>query len=64
MTYDERHFLLSFKEKNPKWDLLGLPNIEEVTQLPSVQWKLLNLSRRDKSKHQKAAKKLKVVLFP
>jgi predicted nucleotidyltransferase component of viral defense system len=64
MTDDERHFLQSFKERKPQWDLLGLPNIEEVSQLPSVQWKLLNLSRMDETKHKQAAEKLKKVLFP
>ncbi|WP_232529190.1 MULTISPECIES: nucleotidyl transferase AbiEii/AbiGii toxin family protein [Chryseobacterium group] len=63
MTENERHFLLSFKEQNPKWELLGLDNIEEVANLPSVQWKLLNLSRMDKAKHKEATDKLKQVLF-
>ena len=64
MTDDERYFLQSFKERKPQWDLLGLPNMEEVSQLPSVQWKLLNLSRMDETKHKQAAEKLKKVLFP
>ena len=63
MTENERHFLLSFKEQNPKWELLGLDNIEEVANLPSVQWKLLNLSRMDKAKHKEATDKLKQVQF-
>lgn len=64
ITDDERYFLQSFKARKPQWDLLGLSNIEEVSQLPSVQWKLLNLSRMDETKHQQAAEKLKKVLFP
>ena len=64
MTADERAFLLSFKERNPQWKLLGLPNMEAVSNLPSVQWKLFNLSKMDNSKHQKAVEKLKEVLFP
>lgn len=63
MTADERKFLLSFKERNPQWKLLGLPNIEEVASLPSVQWKLLNLSKMDKAKHRQAVEKLKDVLL-
>lgn len=63
MTADERGFLLSFKERNPQWALLGLPNIEEVSNLPSVQWKLFNLSKMDSNKHQQAVEKLKKVLF-
>ena len=63
MTADERHFLQSFKDKDPQWELLGLTNIEEVSRLPSVQWKLMNLSRMDKDKHQDASLKLKRILF-
>lgn len=63
MTSDERAFLLSFKERKPQWELLGLPNMEEVAHLPSVQWKLLNLSKMDEKKHRQAAEKLKEVLF-
>lgn len=37
MTAVERKFLLSFKERNPQWELLGLSNMEEVSNLPSVQ---------------------------
>lgn len=64
MTDDERKFLLSFKEREPKWKLLGLPNVDEVSGLPSVQWKLLNLSRMKEAKHRQALGKLKTVLFP
>lgn len=64
MTDDERNFLLSFKDRNPKWELLGLENIEEVSNLPSVQWKLMNLKNMDNPKHKKALDKLKTVLFP
>lgn len=63
MTADERKFLLSFKERNPQWELLGLPNMEEVSHLPSVQWKLLNLSKMDDKKHKHAVEKLKEVLM-
>ncbi len=63
MTDDERNFLQSFKERKPQWDLLGLLNVGQVAELPSVQWKLLNLSRMEPIKHQKALEKLKEVLF-
>lgn len=62
MTDDERKFLLSFKQRNPQWELLGLPTIDKVAQLPSVQWKLVNLSKMDDKKHSQAVEKLKVVL--
>lgn len=54
MTADEKQFLLSFKGRNPQWELLGLPNIEEVSNLPSVQWKLINLLKMDNKKHSQA----------
>lgn len=63
MTDDERYFLLSFKKRNPQWELLGLDNMEEVANLPSVQWKLLNLSKMDNKKHEQATEKLKSILF-
>jgi len=63
MTTDERKFLLSFKERNPQWELLGLPNMEEVAHLPSVQWKVLNLSKMDDKKHRQAVEKLKEILM-
>ena len=63
LTEDERNFLLSFKNRNPKWELLGLSNIDEVSNLPSVQWKLLNLQKMNSQKHLQAFEKLKGVLF-
>lgn len=63
MTPNERKFLLSFKERKPQWELLGLPNTKEVANLPSVQWKLFNLARMDNTRHQRAVEKLKGVLF-
>ncbi|WP_127132412.1 nucleotidyl transferase AbiEii/AbiGii toxin family protein [Pseudoflavitalea rhizosphaerae] len=63
MTADERKFLLSFKERSPQWELLGLPNMEDVANLPSVQWKLFNLSKMDDKKHRQAVEKLKSVLW-
>ena len=64
MTDDERNFLLSFKDRIPKWELLGLENINEVSKLPSVQWKLMNLTKMNNTKHQKALDKLNGILFP
>lgn len=63
MTADERAFLLSFKERKPQWELLGLPNMEEIAHLPSVQWKMLNLSKMEEKKHKGAVEKLKEVLL-
>ena len=59
LTKDERRFLVSFKEGNPAWDLLG---IEDVDKLPAVQWKLANLAKMDRQKHSQAVNTLKKVL--
>jgi len=59
LTENERKFLLSFKEGNPDWSLLGIADVEN---LPAVQWKLTNLSKMDREKHVEAAQKLKRVL--
>lgn len=64
MTDNERNFLLSFKDRNPNWNLLELENIDEVSNLPSVQWKLMNLNKMDDVKHTTAFKKLRTILYP
>jgi len=56
LTLDERMFIVSVKQGQPRWDLLELEGIEN---LPAVKWKLLNIERMDSSKHQKAVHKLR-----
>src|SRR5690606_8284175 len=63
MTDNEINFLLSFKDRNPNWNLLELENIDEVSNLPSVQWKLMNLNKMDDVKHTTAFKKLRTILY-
>lgn len=53
MTDNEKKILLSFKDRNPNWDLLGLENIAGVSNFPSVQWKLMILKNMDIVKHTK-----------
>jgi len=55
LNNDEKEFLLSFKSKEPEWNLLGLNDIDK---LPSVQWKLLNLEQMSVDKHKEAFEKL------
>ncbi|UCH93916.1 MAG: nucleotidyl transferase AbiEii/AbiGii toxin family protein [Candidatus Aminicenantes bacterium] len=59
LTDDEKVFLLSFKKKEPDWNLLGLKGIGE---LPAVRWKLINLNKMSANKHLAALDKLKKVL--
>jgi len=56
ITVAERKFLLSVKEGDPKWDLLGIDGVEN---LPAVQWKLLNIRKMNPAAHRLAVNKLK-----
>ena len=56
---NEKKFLVSFKEGEPKWDLLG---VEGVSELPSIKWKLTNIGKMSSSKHNEAITKLKKAL--
>lgn len=56
LTDAEKHFLISIKEGEPKWELL---NIAGIDLLPAIQWKLKNIKQMNKSKHQSALDELK-----
>ena len=56
MTEEERRFIVSVKEGEPQWNLLGVPGIEN---LPGVQWKLQNMRRMAPTKHREALRKLR-----
>lgn len=59
ITDNERAFLISFKEKAPKWELLG---IEGAQDMPAVKWKLANLTKMRKDKHAEAVRQLKKII--
>jgi predicted nucleotidyltransferase component of viral defense system len=59
LTDDEKVFLNSLKEGQPKWSLMSIEGIEK---LPAVQWKLRNIQSMNKKKHAEALEKLKKVL--
>ena len=63
LTQEEKEFLLSFKNKQPDWNLLGISNANEAAQLPSVRWKMINLEKLEKEKHRTLFQKLNSVLF-
>jgi hypothetical protein len=48
--------LLSVNRCEPDWEVLGLPEIEN---LPAIKWKLLNLGRLAKANQKKYALILK-----
>src|SRR4030042_172741 len=56
MTKEERRFIVSVKEGEPQWNLLGVPGIEN---LPGVQWKFQNIRRMARTKHREALQKLR-----
>lgn len=62
LTKEEKEFLISFKSKEPNWDLLCLNNIETVKELPSVKWKMKNLKQMPEKKHAAALEKLIQIL--
>jgi hypothetical protein len=59
LTETEKRFLLSFKERQPQWELLGLPRVKE---LPAVRWKLANLEKMPAKVWREPMDKLKRVL--
>ena len=59
LNQNERLFLLSVKEGNPDWQLIGRMDLEN---LPAVQWKVANVKRMDSVKHAQALGRLKAVL--
>ncbi|MFK5948207.1 MAG: nucleotidyl transferase AbiEii/AbiGii toxin family protein [Methylococcales bacterium] len=56
---NQKQFLLSFKAMQPDWQLL---NTGDVSYLPAVQWKILNIKKMSVKKHKLAMEKLEVVL--
>ena len=58
LSENERKFLYSIKLGDPDWDLIDI----NIQHLPAIQWKLLNIRKMDRTKHQVAADKLKSVL--
>ena len=58
-TKADKEFLLSFFSLHPKWDLVGIPNIQK---LPAVQWKIKNLEKMSKEKLEENLRKTKEAL--
>ena len=59
LTDDEREFLISFKNRKPNWDLLGL---DGISQLPAIKWKQINLAKMPDVKHKQALGQLESIL--
>ncbi len=56
LSMKEKQFIISFKNKKPEWNLLGLENIES---LPAIHWKQYNLAKMQERKHKIALDKLR-----
>lgn len=59
LTEDEKAFLISLKEGQPKWSVMGIEGIEK---LPAIQWKLKNIQRMNEKKRAASLDKLKRTL--
>jgi len=59
LTVSEKKFLLSLKDGDPDWNLLGLPNIE---RLPGLRWKLENIRQMSSKKRSEQSALLRKVL--
>ncbi|SMO38332.1 nucleotidyl transferase AbiEii/AbiGii toxin family protein [Fodinibius sediminis] len=59
LTEKERAFLISFQQADPQWDSIPISHLKE---LPGVRWKLINIKKMDKRKHQEMGEKLEGVL--
>jgi predicted nucleotidyltransferase component of viral defense system len=59
LTVPEKNFLLSLKDGEPDWNLLGLPGVE---RLPGLRWKLENIREMSPKKRQDQSARLRIVL--
>lgn len=59
LTENQKQFLLSFKAMQPDWTLL---DAGDVSHLPAVQWKMINIKKIPAKKHKQAMKKLEAIL--
>ena len=56
---DERAFLISVKTGELDWEVLDL---DHLSQLPAIQWKLINVRKMAPDKHAEALRRLQSVL--
>jgi len=59
LTPDEREFILSIKDAEPRWGLMGLSGIEK---LPAIHWKLANIKKMKPAKRREAYERLQAIL--
>lgn len=61
LSENQRMFLVSLVELEPKWDLLKLA--ADIKNMPSIRFKLLNLEKMEDKKRLKYLNQLKTLLF-
>ena len=59
LSDDEKEFLRTFQRADPQWDLMPVAHLKE---LPGVRWKLLNIGKMNKDKHDETGRRLHRVL--
>lgn len=58
LTQQDRSFLLSFKNGDPDWSLIDIP---DLSRLPAVQWKLANIRKLKETNSAKHAAMLRAL---
>lgn len=61
LSENQRAFLVSLVELDPKWDLLNLD--VDIKNMPSIRFKLLNLEKMESNKRLKYLSQLMTLLF-
>mgnify|MGYP003546821492 FL=1 len=59
LTEEQKKFIISFKKREPEWQLSG---IEGIDKYPSVKWKLINIQKIPEKKHMEAVERLEKYL--
>ena len=59
LTTEEKELIASIQEGSPRWDLLRLG---DISRLPAVRWKLLNVAKMNSQKKKREVEKLKALL--
>lgn len=59
LSDNEKRFLLSLVQQEPKWELLSLP--VDVKELPGIKYKIINLERMEHKKRKQYVDKLEAI---
>lgn len=56
LNENDKNFMLGFFNNEPNWNKMNIPNL---SKLPAIQWKLLNLEKLKSSDNEKFSEQLK-----